>query len=106
MSLSYHLNFTCGNSKQSHNFQILYAGDCKEGYYIGVEVAKDDTHATKRFLGPNVWPSAGSILAFYLLHAITMHEYTLPREIKDKCFQLLRSSMAEACSLVIIIECL
>ncbi|KAH9318566.1 hypothetical protein KI387_020335, partial [Taxus chinensis] len=33
-------------------------GDCKEGYYIGVEVAKDDPHATKRFSGPNVWPSA------------------------------------------------
>jgi len=33
-------------------------GDCKEGYYIGVEVAKDDPRATKPFSGPNVWPSA------------------------------------------------
>ncbi|XP_057823450.1 2-oxoglutarate-Fe(II) type oxidoreductase hxnY [Cryptomeria japonica] len=32
-------------------------GDCKEGYYIGVEVAKDDPRATKRFFGSNVWPS-------------------------------------------------
>uniref|UniRef100_A0A0D6QYU0 Fe2OG dioxygenase domain-containing protein n=1 Tax=Araucaria cunninghamii TaxID=56994 RepID=A0A0D6QYU0_ARACU len=32
-------------------------GDCKEGYYIGVEVAQDDPRATKRFAGPNVWPS-------------------------------------------------
>ncbi|GLJ30760.1 hypothetical protein SUGI_0609890 [Cryptomeria japonica] len=33
-------------------------GDCKEGYYIGVEVAEDDPRALKEFYGPNVWPSA------------------------------------------------
>lgn len=33
-------------------------GDCKEGYYLGVEVQEDDPRASRDFYGPNVWPSA------------------------------------------------
>lgn len=32
-------------------------GDYKEGYYIGIEVPKDDTEAQRPFYGPNVWPA-------------------------------------------------
>lgn len=32
-------------------------GDCKEGYYLGVEVPKDLPRASTGFYGPNVWPS-------------------------------------------------
>lgn len=34
-------------------------GDHKEGYYIGIEVPKDDPHWDKPFYGPNPWPDAG-----------------------------------------------
>ncbi|MBA0574382.1 hypothetical protein Golob_001591 [Gossypium lobatum] len=34
-------------------------GDYKEGYYIGVEVPKDDPEVEKPFYGPNVWPEDG-----------------------------------------------
>ncbi|WOL02046.1 hypothetical protein Cni_G10765 [Canna indica] len=33
------------------------SGDYKEGYYIGIEVPKDDPQAEKPFYGPNLWPS-------------------------------------------------
>eukprot|EP01018_Ginkgo_biloba_P002624 Gb_22950 [translate_table: standard] len=33
--------------------------DCKEGFYLGVEVADDDPQAVKQFYGPNIWPPAG-----------------------------------------------
>ncbi|CAE5959256.1 unnamed protein product [Arabidopsis arenosa] len=33
-------------------------GDHKEGYYIGIEVPKDDPHWDKPFYGPNPWPDA------------------------------------------------
>ncbi|CAN8303448.1 unnamed protein product [Cochlearia groenlandica] len=32
-------------------------GDHKEGYYIGIEVPKDDPHWDKPFYGPNLWPN-------------------------------------------------
>ncbi|KAJ3693853.1 hypothetical protein LUZ60_009333 [Juncus effusus] len=32
-------------------------GDYKEGYYIGVEIPKEDPQANKPFYGPNQWPS-------------------------------------------------
>ncbi|MBA0752566.1 hypothetical protein Gogos_001389 [Gossypium gossypioides] len=37
----------------------VHVGDYKEGYYIGVEVPKDDPEAEKLFYGPNVWPEDG-----------------------------------------------
>ncbi|KAL1219798.1 2-oxoglutarate-dependent dioxygenase 33 [Cardamine amara subsp. amara] len=33
-------------------------GDHKEGYYIGIEVPKDDPHRDMPFYGPNPWPDA------------------------------------------------
>ncbi|XP_054786890.1 2-oxoglutarate-Fe(II) type oxidoreductase hxnY-like [Prosopis cineraria] len=33
-------------------------GDYKEGYYIGVEVSKDDPESQKPFYGPNQWPAS------------------------------------------------
>lgn len=32
-------------------------GDCKEGYYLGVEVPKDAPRASVCFYGANIWPS-------------------------------------------------
>nr|GLL39728.1 2-oxoglutarate-Fe(II) type oxidoreductase isoform X1 [Ipomoea trifida] len=32
-------------------------GDYKEGYYIGIELPKDDSEAERQFYGPNIWPS-------------------------------------------------
>ncbi|XP_019190396.1 PREDICTED: probable iron/ascorbate oxidoreductase DDB_G0283291 isoform X2 [Ipomoea nil] len=32
-------------------------GDYKEGYYIGIELPKDDPEAERQFYGPNIWPS-------------------------------------------------
>ncbi|XP_015899526.3 2-oxoglutarate-Fe(II) type oxidoreductase hxnY isoform X1 [Ziziphus jujuba] len=36
-------------------------GDYKEGYYIGVEVPKDEIEAEKPFYGPNVWPEPDTL---------------------------------------------
>ncbi|CAN8289932.1 unnamed protein product [Cochlearia groenlandica] len=33
-------------------------GDHKEGYYIGIEVPKEDPHWDKPFYGPNPWPDS------------------------------------------------
>lgn len=38
------------------------AGDYKEGYYIGVEVGKDDPESEKPFYGPNQWPASGKYM--------------------------------------------
>lgn len=41
-------------------FNVRKAGDYKEGYYIGVEVPKDDPESKKPFYGPNIWPASGN----------------------------------------------
>ncbi|KAH7512900.1 hypothetical protein FEM48_Zijuj12G0139200 [Ziziphus jujuba var. spinosa] len=42
-------------------FLICEIGDYKEGYYIGVEVPKDEIEAEKPFYGPNVWPEPDTL---------------------------------------------
>jgi isopenicillin N synthase-like dioxygenase len=41
----------------------VFAGDYKEGYYIGVEVSADDPKAEKQFYGQNLWPVAGNSIS-------------------------------------------
>lgn len=38
---------------------LIYIGDHKEGFYIGIELPEDDPEAQRTFYCPNLWPDSG-----------------------------------------------